>query len=208
MYKSNGRETSPTITKAISQHISTSLHRFKMRFQSMVDRNQKSQRKTSGCLRGCFLKFALGTLVIMLGCIGLAFALVIHVSGAQQSQSRCVFLLIDHSLSMYEKGGLGSDPDLLRLEAARLFISFLGVDAGKANHQLGVINFGGHAELLLPMTPLGDDIQRAQISMLLNDPPRMGWTNPNEALELAIKQFDDPTLPNGCPVLILLTYHA
>jgi len=120
-----------------------------------------------------------------------------------------VVLIIDHSNSMWDKGGVGSDPDLLRVEAAHLFIAYLGVDMGWRGNRLGVIHFGGESELIVPLTSLagGDAEQREIIRRAIARPERMGWTDPLAALELAY----DVLFPGGQreparqPVVILLT---
>jgi len=103
---------------------------------------------------------------------------------------------------MYEKGGLGSDPDLLRIEAARLFLTYLGVDSGGAVYRLGVIFFGGEAQLVAPPTSLSDDSRRAELARLIADPPRPSWTNPQAALDLAEATF---TGLAGRRAVVLLT---
>ena len=100
-----------------------------------------------------------------------------------------ILLLIDNSNSMYEKDGLGSDPDLLRIEAARLFLTYLGVDSGGSIYRLGVIFFGGEAQLVAPPTSLSHDSRRAELARLIADPPRQSWTNPQAALDLAEATF-------------------
>ncbi|MCP4359092.1 MAG: VWA domain-containing protein, partial [Chloroflexi bacterium] len=118
-----------------------------------------------------------------------------------------VLLLIDNSYSMYNKNGLGSDPDLLRIEAARLFITYLGVDSSGPVHRLGVIFFGGQAELTVPLTPLADDDRRAELAHLIANPPPLTWTNPQAALALAGQTFQTG-LPASGPArraVVLLT---
>ncbi|MBX3055851.1 MAG: VWA domain-containing protein [Anaerolineae bacterium] len=105
---------------------------------------------------------------------------------------------------MFEMGGIGSDPHLLRLDAARLFLSYLGVDEPDQIHQAGIIFFGSIAETAVPLTPLTDDNIRAQLFVQIANPTRMGWTDHLAALELAQSQL---SLLNSShrPVIILLT---
>jgi hypothetical protein len=106
---------------------------------------------------------------------------------------------------MYEKGGIGSDPDLLRIEAARLFINYLGVDSSGPAHRLGVIFFGDQAHLQVPLTSLSGGARRADMVQLLAAPPRMGWTHPEAALALAAETLLAGERPcTGC-ALVLLT---
>ena len=150
-------------------------------------------------VRRCCLTAGCGLGVVLLVLVLLILLLVLAGDRAfgQAPAGDGVMLLIDNSNSMYDLGGVGSDPDLLRIEAARLFTAYLGVDADEADHRLGVIFFGGEAELVVPLTPLRDDIRRAEIADLIAEPERMRWTDPNRALELAYQAlFDDPAL--GC----------
>ena len=159
-------------------------------------------------VRRCCLTAGCGLGVVLLVLVLLILLLVLAVDRAfgQAPAGDGVMLLIDNSNSMYDLGGVGSDPDLLRIEAARLFTAYLGVDADEADHRLGVIFFGGEAELVVPLTPLRDDIRRAEIADLIAEPERMRWTDPNRALELAYQAlFDDPALAAHRPVVILLT---
>ncbi|MCP4425337.1 MAG: VWA domain-containing protein [Chloroflexi bacterium] len=115
-----------------------------------------------------------------------------------------VWLLIDNSNSMYEKGGVGSDPELLRLDAARLFLSYLGVDERDVVHRAGIIFFGTGADTAVPLTSLTNDNQRTQLFAQIADPPRMGWTDHLAGLQLAREKIEDGG-GNGRPAIILLT---
>lgn len=151
---------------------------------------------------GCGLGLTLLVLVLLIVLLGLA----VERAFGQAPAGDAVMLLIDNSNSMVDLQGVGSDPNLLRIEAARLFIATLGVDADEADHRLGVIFFGGHAELVAPLTPLRDDARRAEIADRIAQPGRMRWTDPNRALELAYGTlFGDPALAAHRPVVILLT---
>lgn len=154
-----------------------------------------------GCFRrlwGCFL---FGFLFFIFFCLLLAWA--VKETQAQSAQPLSVYLLIDNSNSMFEKEGIGSDPDLLRLDAARLFLSYLGIDS-QTIHRCGIIFFGSQAQVIAPLTPLTDQQRRDEIFSLLVDPPRMAWTDHVAALQLAFSQLQTET-PNGRSVIILLT---
>lgn len=158
------------------------------------------QRKR-GCRRrvyGCLLLLLLGLLLL---CGLLAWA--IYPAAAQSAEPLSIYLLIDNSNSMFEKEGIGSDPDLLRLDAARLFISYLGVDT-QTVHRCGVIFFGSQAQVVVPLTPLTDEVRRAAIFSLIAEPPRMAWTDHVAALSLASSQLQLEN-PSGRSVIILLT---
>jgi hypothetical protein len=161
-----------------------------------------AKRRLTGC---CLLT----TLALLLGC-GLFFGLSILISRLAAAQTRVepgyeVLLLIDNSNSMFEKAGLGSDPELLRLEAARLFIHYLGVDSHGPAHRLGVIFFGGKAELVVPLVPLADENSRTEIARLINEPARLRWTDPAAALRLANDTFANAPNPTAQRAVVLLT---
>lgn len=143
-------------------------------------------RGCKGCRRwrtGCFF---LILLIFMSACGLLALIFYPHsVQAASNESPLAVWLLIDNSNSMFEKGGVGSDPKLLRLDAARLFLTYLGIDERDIKHRAGVIFFGGEAETAVPLTPLTNDAQRAQLFAHIADPPRQGWTDHLLALDLA-----------------------
>lgn len=148
------------------------------------------KRRLTGC---CLLIILLG-LFICIAFLGLSFYLA-QLVAAQSPRQRPqeVLLLIDNSNSMFEKDGVGSDPDLLRIQAARLFITYLGVDSGGVIHRLGVIFFGGEARLVVPLTTLAGDTRRAELAQLIDNPQRMAWTNHQAALELAEELFKTST---------------
>ena len=112
------------------------------------------------------------------------------VEAAADDRTLAVWLLIDNSNSMFEKDGVGSDPNLLRLDAARLFLTYLGIDERDVPHQAGVIFFGSEAETAVPLTPLTTEAQRAQLFAQIANPLRQGWTDHLAALDLAQVQLN------------------
>jgi len=157
--------------------------------------------------RNCCLLLLAGILLLILLCV--ALFILIYQAQAQGTGMLPldVLLLIDHSNSMWDKGGVGSDPDLLRVQAANLFIAYLGVDTARSGSRLGVIHFGGSSELVVPPTPLDSAEGRQAIRDTITNPQRMDWTDPLEALQLAYETL----FPRGQrdpvrqPVVILLT---
>ncbi len=124
--------------------------------------------------------------------------------GVVEPQPLQIWLLVDNSNSMFEKDGIGSDPGLLRLDAARLFLTYLGVDEPGLVHQAGVIFFGSTAQTAVPLTPLTDEAQRATLFAQIAAPARLGWTDHLAALQLA--QEEIVTAGSGSrPAVILLT---
>lgn len=103
-----------------------------------------------------------------------------------------VMLLIDNSGSLWELGGVGSDPQLLRIQGAQLLIRLLGTDQDTL-YRVGVIAFGSDAQLIAPLTPLTDEAAREALLKQIANPQPMGWTDINRALDLAYRQL----FPNG-----------
>lgn len=163
---------------------------------------KRIKRRIVGCCLIIVIAF-------LLAC-SLVFGLGVYLAREAAAQSASpmrydILLLIDNSNSMYEKNGQGSDPDFLRIEAARLFLNYLGVDSGEAVHRLGVIFFGGEAQLVVPLTPLTNDNRRAELSQMIDHPSRMTWTNPQAALELAETTFKAAADTSAQHAVVLLT---
>jgi hypothetical protein len=114
-------------------------------------------------------------------------------------------LLIDNSNSMFDKEGIGSDPNRHRIEAAQMVINYLGIDDESAAHRVGVIFFGGKARLIAPLTQLTDETRRAELASLIAEPERMAWTDPAEALSLAHGTLVGEEQRGRRRVVILLT---
>lgn len=171
-------------------------------YDSTLARPRRSCRRLGlGCLLMLLLFFS-----FLCGLFTLLFT-PRHTAALNDTQPKtplAVWLLIDNSNSMFEKDGIGSDPDLLRLDAARLFLSYLGVDERDLIHQAGVIFFGTGAETAVSLTPLTHDQNRADLFAQIADPPRMGWTDHLAALQLVQAELE---ANNGQarPAIILLT---
>ena len=159
-------------------------------------------RRVKRRLTGCCLFIIFGGLLACGAFLSLSFYLAGR-AGAQEPREPAhdVLLLIDTSPSM-----AGIDPDRLRLEAARLFINYLGLDGREAAHRLGIIFFGGEARLAAPLTPLTDTARRAELADLLDDPPQIAWTDHAAALSLAEETFAaSPASANTGQAVIILT---
>jgi hypothetical protein len=157
--------------------------------------------------RNCCLVLLAGALLLILLCAALFILIYRAQAQGPVGPAVDVLLLIDHSNSMWDKGGVGSDPDMLRVQAAHLFIAYLGVDTTRAGNRLGVIHFGGRSELVVPLTPLDSAAQRQAIRAAIANPHRLEWTDPLEALQLAYETLfpqgqGDPVRQ---PAVILLT---
>jgi len=163
----------------------------------------------SHALRGCRMR-ALGCFILVLlllaGLCGFLFWGVgrILADSPSDAQPLSVYLLIDNSQSMFDLNGTGSDPDMLRIDAARLFISYLGIDDSDLDHECGVIFFGGRADVVVPLTRLSEDGRRAQMLELIQNPAHIEWTDHVQALQLAMDQL--PQRASGQrPAFVLLT---
>lgn len=161
------------------------------------------RRKRRGCRQTTIGCLGLMLLLLLLGCGLLVWWVsALDVARADEDDALSVLLLVDNSESMFSLNGVGSDPGLLRVDAARLFISYLGIDDGTAVHECGVLFFGTTAELVAPLTPLDSDARRQTLYSQIAQPPRMGWTDQAEALRLALAEAQ--TAANQ-PVLVMLT---
>lgn len=163
-----------------------------------------NRRRRRGCLLrlfGCLglLILVVALLVVLLfGLFGKAEAQAVQV----ETGAITIQLVIDNSNSMFDKAGVGSDPELLRMDAARLFIEYLGVDDTRFRPAAGLIFFGSAANQVAAPVPLADTTRRAALTALLTEPERMGWTDQLGALQLARQGLTDA---GGRRVIILLT---
>ncbi|MBK8989884.1 MAG: VWA domain-containing protein [Chloroflexi bacterium] len=169
--------------------------------QVLLSRPKRSCRRIS---IGCLLLF-----VLLFGGLCALFSLWLTPAEASSPDNfpprpLHVWLLIDNSNSMYEMGGVGSDPDLLRLDAARLFLTYLGVDEPALIHQAGVIFFGSEAHVAVPLSRLTNDAQRAALLTEIVTPTRLGWTDHLTALQLAQAEIERAE-GDGRSVIVLLT---
>lgn len=117
---------------------------------------------------------------------------------------RWVQLLIDNSNSNYDRAGTGTDPDFLRIAAARLLFTYLGAVGGEETYYGSVIFFGTEAEEVITAVPLDHPQQREAIFDQIDTPQPMGWTDHAAALELALDQSNAQLAP-ATPAVILLT---
>lgn len=158
-------------------------------------RRRGCRRRALGCLGFLALLLAMAALLLF-GLLRRAAA------GAPPSESLAVQLVIDNSNSMFDKGGVGTDPEQLRMAAARLFIEYLGIDDNRFHPSCGLIFFGSEAHQVAPLTPLADSAGRQALVELLREPPRLGWTDQDGALQLAQRGLAGAS---GHRAIILLT---
>lgn len=143
--------------------------------------------------RGCCLVLAILLLLLILGgCVALGFALA-RVTEAAEVDGLDVMLIVDQSGSLWELNGVGTDPAMMRMEAARLLASYLGVDGPLSDYRLGLIYFGTAPKLVMPLTSLTKNPggREAALDTLNHPPESMGWTDVNAALSLAYQELYD-----------------
>lgn len=158
-------------------------------------RRRSCRRRAFGCLGFLALLLALAALLL--------FGLLRRAAAdALPGEPLAVQLVIDNSNSMFDKGGVGSDPEQLRMAAARLFIEYLGIDDSRFQPSCGLIFFGSKPHLIAPLTPLAAGDRRQALLDLLQQPSRLGWTDQDGALQLAQRGLDSVA---GRRAIILLT---
>lgn len=136
--------------------------------------------------RSCCLFTVILIVVLILGsCAAFGAGVSRLFAAPEPAQGLDVVLVLDQSQSLFDMGGVGSDAGLLRLEGARLFASYLGVDGSLPDYRLAAVYFGTQAELVLPLTSIRSPAGRRIALDLLQAPTARGWTDINAALELA-----------------------
>lgn len=143
--------------------------------------------------RGCCLAIVILALLVILGlCVFLGWGVAnIRNAEAADQTGMDVMLVIDQSGSLWDLGGIGADPDMLRMEGAQLVASYLGIDGLGADYRLGVVYFGTQPRLVAPLTSLvNPPVGRQQVlDVLTQTPDPMGWTDVNSALALAYQEL-------------------
>ena len=176
----------------------------KLRF---VSHHSRPRRPLRGCrtrLKGCLLW------VLLLGGVATLGYLILRNTGTAEaitSDTRplSVHLLIDNSNSMFDLNGYGSDPGLLRIDAARLFISYLGVDDPYAQHRCSIFFFGGEVVSVIDRALLRQTAERQAIFAAIQQPTRLGWTDQLGVLSQAENRLNNDIDQEWEPVIILLT---
>jgi hypothetical protein len=125
-------------------------------------------------------------------------------------------LVIDNSRSMFANKNaqgildkaLGSDPDLLRITGAGIFISQLGLDAPNPEEfQIAVISLGeAPPKVFAHLTPLGSPKIRGALYESIANPVPENQTRIIEALKSAYAELASPRhRTDNIPVIVLLT---
>jgi hypothetical protein len=147
---------------------------------------------------GCLGILLFGLLAILGACVALGWGLS-RVAAAdpplaehdEPPRGLDVGLVIDQSDSLWTMGGTGSDPQGLRMLAARLFAARLAVERERPV-RLAVVHFGSEARLALPLATLSGADASLEAGAL-GAPPPMGWTDIGAALAVAEAElFEGP----------------
>ena len=170
------------------------------------------QRVTCGCLMMVVLIVALLALVF-------GFFLAQEVAAAPLAAPRQtgagqalpadplfdIVLVSDQSVSMWDCDGVGSDPELLRVDAVHLFINYLGADSSSQRFRLGLIHFGGKVQVMAPLTSMSADAMRSQLAEVAANPAPIPWTDPLQALQAARTMLRETGQPDSRRVIVLMT---
>lgn len=118
-----------------------------------------------------------------------------------------IALASDNSLSMWDCDGMGSDPEMLRVDAINLFAAYLGADSNRERFRLGLIHFGGVAEQMAPLTTIDSDASRQFLASVAADPQPIPWTDQLEALGAAQQMLSESAAEaaDARRVILLLT---
>ncbi len=151
---------------------------------------------------GCCLLLALLFLLLVGGLI----FLIVRAADAEGAPSRAydVVLVSDQSTSMWDCDGIGTDPNLLRVDATRLFINTLGTDSS-ARHRLALLYFGGEVEQIASLTDLADAAARQALIEAASNPRPMRWTDHLLALQAAGQLLLEASQPDSQRLIVLLT---
>lgn len=150
---------------------------------------------------GCCLFVVLGFLLLV---GGLIFLIVQAASAEALPPVYDVVLVADQSTSMWGCDGIGTDPELLRVDAARLFITALGADSS-ARYRLALLHFGGEVAPVAPLTDLADAAAREALLAAASQPQPMRWTDHLLALQAAAQVLAETGEPGSRRLIVLLT---
>ena len=154
-------------------------------------------------IKGCIWLIVLLIMAVIFACVALGIFAVSRTA-ATSPKGYDVMLVVDQSPSLWDRDGIGSDPAMLRLSAVNIFLTYLGTDDQQATHRIGVIYFGGNADLIVPLTTL-DQETRQDVRTAIADPTPIPWTDPLEALLLAETELANAQSPDRHGAIVLLT---
>lgn len=150
---------------------------------------------------GCCLFIVLGFLLLV---AGLTFLIVRAASAESRPPAYDVVLVSDQSTSMWDCDGIGTDPELLRVDATRLFINTLGADSS-ARYRLALLHFGGAVAQVAPLTDLADAAARQTLLAAASHPKPLRWTDHLLALRAAGQLLHDAGQSSSQRLIVLLT---
>jgi hypothetical protein len=114
-----------------------------------------------------------------------------------------IILLIDNSRGMSQAlgGDPASDPDGLRIRAAKFLVDFLkaNAEATGANHRVGVVSFGGVVSDTIPLRPVDDNAVRDRIHDEVID-----YTDFRPALRYALGELKSKSFNSGNKMAVVL----
>jgi hypothetical protein len=150
----------------------------------------------------CCLFFVLLGLALVVGLVVVAVRTARADTPAPPARE--IVLAVDNSPSMWDCDGIGTDPQLLRVDAARLFIQYLGADSSAA-HRLALLHFGGDVRELAGLTDLADPAGRERLLAAVSRPEPIRWTDQWLALESARELLVQTGTPGSRRLIVLLT---
>jgi hypothetical protein len=140
-----------------------------------MDTIRSATSRSCGCCSALLLAAAIAIAVLA--------ALAVRAVNAQ-APGYDVVLVSDQSPSVWDCDGVGTDPKMLRVDAARLFVRYLGSDSA-ADHRLALLHFGGKVEQIAALSPLADPADRERLAAAAADVHPIPYTDPLLALEAA-----------------------
>jgi hypothetical protein len=105
---------------------------------------------------------------------------------------------------LWDCDGVGTDPQMLRVDAARLFINYLGADSA-GRYRLALLHFGGTVQQIAPFSDLADATVRQQLIATAGQPRPINWTDPLLALRAGLNLLDAEGQPDSRRMILLLT---
>jgi Mg-chelatase subunit ChlD len=159
------------------------------------------ERRSCGCCLFTVLVF-----LLLIG--GLIFLAARKASAAAPAEMGTpaydVVLVSDQSPSMWDCDGIGTDPQMLRVDATRLFINYLGADSS-SRYRLALLHFGGQVTQIAPPTELGDAAGRQKLIDAASHPQPIPYTDHLLALRAATNILHDAGLPESRRLVVMLT---
>ena len=171
-------------------------------FQQYARVQQKMFHRQRGCRRylvGCLFIM----LLLLLALATLSGWFLARASAAlPPAEPLAIYLLVDNSDSMFPLTGAGADPERLRLAAARLFVSYLGLAGADREIWLRPIFFGSEPVVLAPLLSLQDPRAREALLERLGEADPLGWTDQAAALRLALAEAEQDGIEQTVVVML------